>query len=50
MRATPAPQTEAFESSGLPDTDAAVRQLLGRPGQVWGAAAGLDLLVVIRER
>ena len=44
------PQTEAFESFGLPDADAAVRQLLGRPGEVWGAESGLDRLVVIRER
>ena len=50
MRTTRAAQTEAFESSGLPDTDAAVRQLLGRPGEVWGAESGLDRLVVIRER
>ena len=50
MRTTPAPQTEAFESFGLQDPDAAVRQLPGRPGDVWGAAAGLDRRVVIRER
>ena len=44
------PQTETFESFALPDADAAVRQLLGRPGEVWGAESGLDRLVVIRER
>jgi streptogramin lyase len=25
-----------------------VRQLLGRPGEVWGAASGQDSLVVVR--
>jgi virginiamycin B lyase len=44
------PPTETFESFALPDADAAVRQLLGRPGEVWGAESGLDRLVVIRER
>ena len=27
---------------------AAVRQLLGRPGEVWGAESGADKLVVVR--
>ena len=44
------PSTETFESFELPDADAAVRQLLGRPGEVWGAESALDRLVVIRER
>ena len=43
-------QTETFELFPLPDADAAVRQLLGRPGEVWGAESALDRLVVIRER
>jgi virginiamycin B lyase len=42
--------TETFESIALPDEGAAVRQLLGRPGEIWGAESGLDRLVVIRER
>ena len=50
MRTTRAAQTEAFVSSGLPDADATVRQLLGRPGQVWAAESGLDRIVVIRAR
>jgi virginiamycin B lyase len=29
---------------------ASVRQLLGRPGEVWGAQSGLDRLVVARTR
>jgi virginiamycin B lyase len=41
--------TEAFSPFELPDADAAVRQLLGRPGEVWGAESGLDRLVVVRE-
>jgi virginiamycin B lyase len=42
------PASETFASFPLPDADAAVRQLLGRPGEVWGAESGLDRLVVIR--
>jgi virginiamycin B lyase len=44
------PTTESFESFPLPDPGAAVRQLLGRPGELWGAESGLDRLVVIRTR
>lgn len=43
------PATEEFESFPLPDDGAAVRQLLGRAGEVWGAESGLDRLVVIRS-
>ena len=42
------PETEAFVSIPLPDPEAAVRQLHGRPGQVWGAASGVDKLLVVR--
>ena len=42
------PATETFASLPLPGPDAAVRQMLGRPGEVWGAASGLDLLIVVR--
>jgi virginiamycin B lyase len=42
------PSTETFMSFPLPDAGAAVRQLLGRPGEVWGAESGLDRLVVVR--
>ena len=41
------PETESFRSFPLPDPDAAVRQLLGRPGEVWGAESGADRLVVV---
>jgi virginiamycin B lyase len=43
------PVSEVFTSFVLPEPDAAVRQLRGRPGEVWGAESGLDRLVVIRE-
>jgi virginiamycin B lyase len=42
------PATEAFLPIALPDANAEVRQLLGRPGEVWGAESGLDRLVLIR--
>jgi virginiamycin B lyase len=43
------PNTESFEQFELPLRNAAVRQLLGRPGEVWGAESGQDRLVVIRR-
>jgi virginiamycin B lyase len=42
------PDMEAFVSLALPDTGSAVRQIHGRPGEVWGAASGVDKLVVVR--
>ena len=42
------PATEAFTTVALPGTGADVRQMLGRPGEVWGAASGQDQLVVVR--
>jgi virginiamycin B lyase len=42
------PETETFKSFPSDRSDAAVRQLLGRPGEVWGAESGTDRLVVIR--
>jgi virginiamycin B lyase len=42
------PVTELFTQLPLPDAGAAIRQLLGRPGEVWGAESGLDRLVVVR--
>jgi virginiamycin B lyase len=42
------PATETFASVPLPNPGSAVRQLHGRPGQVWGAASGVDQLVVVR--
>jgi virginiamycin B lyase len=42
------PVQEIFEVFTLPSTPANIRQLLGRPGEVWGAESGVDQLVVIR--
>jgi virginiamycin B lyase len=42
------PATEKFTQVRLTAPDAAVRQLLGRRGEVWGAESGADKLVVIR--
>jgi virginiamycin B lyase len=41
------PATETFEVFPLPSPGANVRQILGRPGEVWGAESGTDKLVVI---
>jgi virginiamycin B lyase len=42
------PATEQFDTFPLPSTPGNVRQLLGRPGELWGAESGADKLVVIR--
>lgn len=42
------PTTEMFTVFELPSPNASVRQILGRPGEVWGAESGADKLVVIR--
>jgi virginiamycin B lyase len=42
------PTHESFEVFALPSQGANVRQILGRPGEVWGAESGTDRLVVIR--
>jgi virginiamycin B lyase len=44
------PTTERFDVVTLPTAGASVRQLLGRPGEVWGAESGTDKLVVVRTR
>ena len=38
----------SFHSNPLPSAGAAVRQLLGRTGEIWGAESGTDKLVVVR--
>jgi virginiamycin B lyase len=43
------PASESFEVIKLPSSPASVRQLLGRPGEVWGAESGVDKLVVVRR-
>jgi virginiamycin B lyase len=42
------PETETFKQFALPSPNGHVRQLLGRPGEVWGAESGADKLVVVR--
>jgi virginiamycin B lyase len=42
------PRTSKFTSLRLPSAGAAVRQILGRRGEVWGAESGTDKLVVVR--
>lgn len=42
------PETEEFNVFELMSLGANVRQILGRPGEVWGAESGVDKLVVIR--
>jgi virginiamycin B lyase len=44
------PARELFDVLPLPSANANVRQILGRPGEVWGAASGVDKLVVVRSR
>jgi virginiamycin B lyase len=42
------PQREVFDVLPLPSPNANVRQILGRPGEIWGAESGADKLVVVR--
>jgi virginiamycin B lyase len=44
------PPTKAFTSYPLPRSPSNVRQILGRPGEVWGAESAADALVRIRTR
>lgn len=42
------PRTETFDEYPFAVPGATVRQLLGRPGEIWGAESGLDKIVVAR--
>jgi virginiamycin B lyase len=42
------PATEEFTSFPLPSNPADVRQIHGRPGEIWGAESAADKLVVVR--
>jgi virginiamycin B lyase len=42
------PAEETFTQFPIPSAGAAVRQILGRPGEIWGAESGTDKLIVIR--
>jgi virginiamycin B lyase len=44
------PERERFRTFRFPTSGAEVRQLLGRPGEVWGAESGTDKLVVLLTR
>jgi virginiamycin B lyase len=41
------PATEKFERHESNRANAAVRQMLGRPGEAWGAESGTDRLVMV---
>jgi len=43
------PVTEKFDSFASDRRRSDVRQILGRPGEVWAAESGTDRLVVVRE-
>lgn len=42
------PATEGFTSLDLPSSPSEVRQLLGRPGELWAPESAADQLVVVR--
>jgi virginiamycin B lyase len=42
------PQTETFASFPLPHNPGNVRQILGRPGEVWGPESAADKLILIK--
>ena len=44
------PETEEFTSFPLPNNPGNIRQILGRPGEVWGPESAADTLVVIRTQ
>ncbi|HXH21186.1 MAG TPA: lyase [Dehalococcoidia bacterium] len=44
------PRSEQFTVLPLPSPNGNVRQILGRPGEVWGAESGADKLILIRTR
>jgi virginiamycin B lyase len=44
------PVMEKFERFPSSKRGASVRQLAGRPGEVWGGESGTDRLVVVRDK
>ena len=42
------PTSETFTTFERPSPAAAVRQILGKPGEIWGAESAVDKIVVIR--
>ena len=43
------PSSQTFDTFDLPSNPGNVRQLLGRPGEIWGAESAADQLIVIRR-
>jgi virginiamycin B lyase len=43
------PGSESFEAFPMPQRNSEIRQINGRPGEVWAAESALDRLVVIRH-
>jgi virginiamycin B lyase len=43
------PETESFDVFPSSKSGANVRQMLGRPGEAWGAESGNNRLVVVRD-
>jgi virginiamycin B lyase len=43
------PAAETFTTFELPSDPGDVRQILGRPGEIWAAESAADQLVVIRR-
>jgi virginiamycin B lyase len=44
------PSREQFEVTPLPSPNYQIRQILGRPGEVWGAGSGVEKLIVLRTQ
>ena len=44
------PERETFETLPFSSPNGDVRQILGRPGEVWGAESGRNMLVLVRAR
>jgi virginiamycin B lyase len=42
------PTSETFTTFELPSPSGQVRQILGKPGEIWGAESGADKLIVIK--
>jgi virginiamycin B lyase len=42
------PDQETFTVFAIPSANAQIRQINGRPGEIWGAESGTDRLIVIR--
>jgi virginiamycin B lyase len=42
------PEDETFTVYELPSANAEVRQIHGRPGEIWAAGSRVDKLIVIR--